>query len=117
MNKVIEGFDCFPRPLPSFNIHGNQQIPSFVGGLLSMALAMILTVYALTKLNILIARSAPIMASYIDRNAVPADEKLNFADGQLTFAFGIEGFIDGEFKDDPRYVKMFARLYGFDENG
>ena len=82
-----------------------------------MVLAMVLTVYALTKLNILVARSAPIMASYIDRNAVPADEKLNFARDQLTFAFGIEGFLDGEFKDDPRYVKTFARLYGFDENG
>jgi len=39
----------------------------------------------------------------------------NFRDNGLKFAFGAEGFIDRTLKDDPRYVKTFARLYGHRE--
>ena len=30
----------------------------------------------------------------------------------MRFAFGIEGFLDKQPKDDPRYVKGFARFMG-----
>ena len=45
--------------------------------------------------------------------AIDPEEKFNFRDNGLKFAFGIEGFIDKELKEDPRYVKFFARLYGY----
>ena len=45
--------------------------------------------------------------SFFDGNNV-----LNFQDKGLRFAFGIEGFLDKEFKDDARYVKWIVRLYG-----
>ena len=37
---------------------------------------------------------------------------MNFMQSKIRFAFGIEGFLDKELKNDPRYVKSFARMYG-----
>ena len=30
-------------------------------------------------------------------------------------AFGVDGYLDGELKDDPRYVKYFVRVVGKSE--
>ena len=30
----------------------------------------------------------------------------------VQFAFGVEGYLDGELKEDPRYVKGIARIRG-----
>lgn len=117
LNDVLEKFDFFPRALPTFNIKGRDAVPSSIGGLLSLVLTMILSIYGIAKLNTLINRSAPIVANYTDQGAVSEYERLNLLDAGLTFAFGIEGFIDKELKNDPRYVRMLTRLYRFNDEG
>ena len=36
---------------------------------------------------------------------------VNLKERNLRFAFGIEGYLDKQLKDDPRYVKWIVRLY------
>ena len=45
-----------------------------------------------------------------------SENVLNLSDKGQRFAFGVEGFLDKELKEDPRYVKGFARMYGY-KNG
>ena len=58
------------------------------------------------------SKSNPSVGMYTDRGAVTNSESLNLRDAGLSFAFGLEGFIDKELKDDPRYVKMYVRQFG-----
>ena len=37
---------------------------------------------------------------------------INFKEKGIRLAFGIEGFLDKELKDDPRYVKNLVRFWG-----
>ena len=36
---------------------------------------------------------------------------MNLQENGVRFAFGIEGFLDKELKDDPRYVKWIVRTF------
>ena len=37
---------------------------------------------------------------------------MNFKKNNLRFAFGIEGYLDSELKNDPKYVKTVVRMWG-----
>ena len=37
---------------------------------------------------------------------------MNVRDADMRFAFGVEGWLDRELKDDQRYVKMLVRQFG-----
>ena len=40
------------------------------------------------------------------------NDRLNFNDIKFRFAFTIEGYLDREMKNDPRYVKYLVRIFG-----
>ena len=42
-----------------------------------------------------------------------ASNIFNFQEKSIHFAFGIEGFLDKEQKNDTKYIKSFARIYGY----
>ena len=58
-------------------------------------------------------RHNPAVSSFLKRGVFDSENVLNFDSVDIRFAFGIEGFLDKELKDDPRYVKAFARFYGY----
>ena len=37
---------------------------------------------------------------------------IDLKEHDISIAFSVEGFLDGEVKDDPAYVKYLVRLYG-----
>ena len=37
---------------------------------------------------------------------------MNFRDSGILFAFGFEGYLDGELKNDPKFVKNLVRMFG-----
>lgn len=57
-------------------------------------------------------RDNPNVSSFLERGVISTKEKLNMRSSGMQFAFGVEGFIDHELKDDPRFVKGIFRLRG-----
>ena len=94
-------------------MRGRESIPSYLGAFLSFGIAMVMLVYASIKFSHLMMKHNPTIASFTVEGDIDPEDRFNFRDNGLKFAFGIEGFIDQELKEDPRYVKFFARLYGF----
>ena len=62
------------------------------------------------------SRANPLVSSFLKKGVFDASNVLNLREKGQRFAFAVEGFLDKELKDDPRYVKGFARMYGF-KNG
>ena len=50
------------------------------------------------------------MSNYTEQNFFDSSNVLNLKDSDIRFAFGIEGYLDKELKDSPKYVKTFVRL-------
>ena len=70
-----------------------------------------MTVYSTLKLMHLFSHYNPVIASHKIENAISSDDHYNMEQTNLPFAFTLEGYIVKETKDDPRYVKTFARTY------
>ena len=94
LKNTLHAVDFFQRPIPSFNIQGRDSVPSLAGGILSFLVLIILIIYALLKFVNLIDRANVNLTSFAERSVIPPDEKLNFQDAGLQFAFGVEGFHD-----------------------
>ena len=60
-------------------------------------------------------RANPLVSSFLKQSFFKPDHVLNFRDNNIRFAFAVEGFFDQELKDDSRFVKGFARFWGFKE--
>ena len=61
-------------------------------------------------------RHNPQVASFVEVGALDSSFIFNFKERGVKFAFGVEGFLDNETKDDSRYVKGLARLV-YQRNG
>ena len=57
------------------------------------------------------------MSQSVLPNEFLPDEKFNINEMNFKVAFTIEGIKDNERKDDPRYVKQYARYFGIDKDG
>ena len=115
--SLFEKADLFERPLPSFNVRGRDAVPSCAGGSVSIVAMAVLLIYSLMKLQTLLLRDSPSVSGYIDKHTFSATDKLNLEDVGMRFAFTIEGYLDHELRMDPRYVKIIARIKGYDSEG
>ena len=91
-------------------MHGRTKIPTITGGLMSFFICILMIVYSLTKLLQLMRRHNPQIASFEEGGILDNSLEFNFKDQSWRFAFAIEGFMDRQTKEDPRYVKGLARL-------
>ena len=115
--SLFEQMDLFRRPLPTFNVKGRDSVPSCAGGCVSLVAMAVVLVYALMKFQDLLTRNSPSVTSYVDRHSIDSDEHLNLFDAGMRFAFGIEGYLDHEFRNSSYYVRTMARIYGYDSEG
>ena len=91
-------------------MRGRTTIPTITGGILTFLIFTLMMVYSLTKLLQLLQRHNPQVASFLEGGVLDSSLVFNFRDREWRFAFAIEGFLDKEPKEDPRYVKGLARL-------
>ena len=74
-------------------------------------MAFVLTSYGLVKLNHLLSKHNPQVNTFEKQLFYDETERLDFDQDDLHIAFNVESKDGSETKDDPRYVKMFARLF------
>ena len=76
---------------------------------------MMLTVvlaYTMIKTQHLVSGANPVISSTIIPEHYSPLEKFYLRDAGVRVAFSVEGFIDRQNKNDPRYVKWLVRLFG-----
>ena len=61
------------------------------------------------------SRANPHLSSFLKQSVFKPDHILNYRDNNIRFAFAVEGYLDQELKDDSRFVKGIARLWGMKE--
>mmetsp|Transcript_31913 Transcript_31913/g.39629 ORF Transcript_31913/g.39629 Transcript_31913/m.39629 type:complete len:121 (-) Transcript_31913:819-1181(-) len=93
-------------------MRGRDSVSSWPGGLLSFAILFVILIYGALKLVMLVSRANPNVSTYLEQNFFDSSERMNLKERGVRFAFGIEGFLDKELKNDPRYVKTLFRLWG-----
>ena len=107
---AIKMLDLYAEPVPSFNLKGITSFPTLAGGLVSIIIIIIMIMYGSFKLMHFLLRSNPIIGEYVELDAIDSEQKFDLRALNLPFAFTVEGYLDNETKDDPRYVKSFARM-------
>ena len=108
----MQNLDLFQIPIPAFNVKAEESVKTLCGAATSMIILVTLFYYGLVKTIQLIDKSNVQIAKYEQGAestvAVPFDYKSTNA----KLAVSIQGFEDQTYKNDPRYVKWFVRLFG-----
>lgn len=98
--------------MPAFNYKGEETIKTTLGAAISMLIFVVVLAYSMLKMTLLLERSDPIIAKYTQDAFFSVDDPLDFRSMNNKIAFAFQSYMSKEFKDDPRYVKWFVRLYG-----
>ena len=116
LRNTLDAIDVFRKPLPTFNMRGRTSVSTICGAIVTFVIIIITLLYSTIKFVQLMSRANPLVSSFLKQGVFDSDNIANFRDKGIRFAFGIEGFLDKEMKDDTRYVKSFARFWGY-KNG
>ena len=116
LRNTLDALDIFRKPLPTFNMRGRYTVPSICGAMVTFVIVNIALLYSTIKFVQLMSRANPLVSSFLKKGVFDVDNVLNLRDKGQRFAFGVEGFLDKELKEDPRYVKGFARMFGYVNN-
>ena len=96
----------------SFNIGGKTVIKTKCGGIITCLIIALMAAYAAMKFSHLLERHNPNLSQYTETNIFDDNDRLNLNEINFRLAFSIEGYLDKEMKNDPRYVKYLVRLFG-----
>ena len=97
-------------------MRGRRTVPTICGAITTFVIVIVGLLYATTKFVQLMSRANPLVSSFMKSSVLDASNVLNFREKGSRFAFGVEGFLDKELKDDSRYVKTMVRVVG-NKNG
>ena len=110
--NYIRSLDSFAKEVPAFNINGQSQVQTLVGGCLTLLIMIITFSYATSKMINLALKKDPFINLSEEQDFYDASKGINLNQANFRFAIGAFGIHDGS-RNDPRYVKWIARLYGF----
>ena len=98
--------------MPGFNMRGRTLVYTLSGGILSFMVALVILSYGAIKLVQLLQRENPNVSEVLSLNVFDNTEVVSLTDIGFKIAFSIEGYLDQQMKDDPRYIKYLVRSYG-----
>ena len=79
---------------------------------MSVILKAVMLFYASIKFVHLASKHNPTVSSHTQAYAYDSTKEVDFKEDAVRVAFGVEGYIDGETKDDPNFVKYMVRMRG-----
>ena len=109
---LLKRADAFPKKLPGFNLDGREKVSSVFGGILTIAMLIVMLLYAGIKLIMLVNRENPTVSTFKEEFVLSSEDKLNLKNANMRFAWTWEGYSDKKLRNDPRYVKQMVRLSG-----
>jgi len=112
----LKNMDMFGKPLPSFNLQGNEDVKTHCGGLVSLALMFTVFMFASLKLLHLLSFHSPTINAYVLTDEYDSSDVFDPQDEKFMVAFSLEDYFTSAFKDNSKYVKWFA-LYRTAKDG
>ena len=114
---MLRNMDQFAHESPRFRVGGREKFPTTLGGVVTVFMFSILSIYSLIKLEHLLSRSNPNISSFTEPQALPADYRVMLKEKNFQFAWAFESHHgDRELKDDPRFVKISMNYYGIGDD-
>ena len=107
---ALHTLDHYGRSLPVFNLRGQTKIHTYCGSLTSLSVYIIMLLFAVIKFNHLVAKHNPNIAQVLQKNTYDENDRFVPVDENFMLAFTLEDYLTGEVKDDPRYIKLIARI-------
>ena len=102
--------DIFGAPLPTFNLAGQTIVKTATGGIISFIVFVVFFIYGTLKLTHLINKYNPQISEIKETNFYDMYTRLDLDAINFNVAFAVEGYIDGQLKNDHRYVKYMTRI-------
>ena len=111
--EVFKRMDSFGEHLPNFNLKGKDSVNSVLGGIFSLALSLVISMYGLLKFLQLIEKHNPNISFYYEENGMAFGRVLNAHERGFRIALTVESYLKPNHqKNDPKYVKYLFRLTG-----
>ena len=79
---------------------------------MSLIAMIIWLAYAALKFEQMMSKHNPFISLMTEENIFDYTTRIDLNEINFRMAFSIEGYLDSEVKDDPRYVKYIVRVYG-----
>ena len=112
LQSILEKVDQFGRPLPAFNLRGEEKIHTVTGGLMTFFILVVMLSYGTLKFFHLVTLHNADVTSVLETDVYDYNERLNLNDIGFRFAFSVRGYHSQELKDSSKYVKYIVRLFG-----
>ena len=112
--NYIRSMDSFAKDIPAFNINGQSQVQTLVGGCLTLLIFILTFSYATSKMIDLSQKKDPFITQSVVKDFYNPSKGLNLNQANFRFAIGATNF-SSEAKNDPRYIKWIARLVYFQD--
>ena len=102
-------FDLFSKPVRSFTIKGQRDIATVESTIMTFIFTISMLAMISSKINAIVThRNYKIQIEQLE-NYHDSDYKLNLQQTGFHIAFAVRSD-DGQFKDDPNFVKWVARV-------
>ena len=109
---MLERIDVFGKPLPAFNLGGEDTVHTLTGGIFTFIIILILVTYGGLKFVHLIERHNPLVSEVTEKAFYDSSEKMNLNEEGFRFAFTMEGYLSNEVLNNPTHVKYLTRIIG-----
>ena len=107
VGKLVKGLDIFGAPLPQFNLRGEGEVKTLIGGIVSFVIMIVTFLFAAVKMQQLLEYKNPSIAIFNQEIEASVDNSYKVNEGFM-IAFGLDTYGRG-MKNDERYVKWIAR--------
>ena len=112
LQSILERVDQFGRPLPTFNLKGEEMVHTVTGGLMTFFILVVMLSYGTLKFYHLVTLHNADVTSVLETDVYDYNERLNLNDIGFRFAFSVRGYHSQELKDDSKFVKYIVRMFG-----
>ena len=103
--------DMFAKPIPTFNINGETEVRTHLGGCISLLVMYVTFIFATLKLEHLLSRHNPSVNVFVDQDALSSDDIWSGAEEEdFMVAFAVVDYISGDPKNDKKFIKWFGQL-------
>ena len=107
----------FGASLPSFNVQGELKVKTTIGALVSFSIMSLTFLFALLKFQHMSEFRNPSITTFEEEIEASKENNFSLTSGGFMIAFGMNSYIDGQVKNDERYVKWIARYEVVDLDG
>ena len=103
--------------MPTFNLRGELEVKSAVGGFFTFSLIALVLYYATSTLVDLYERNSPIINTNIIEDYYDSTDEMDLDESNFRFAIGAKEYYSNQSINDPKYVKWVAKIIGNSDTG